>query len=108
MWFINLLHRNKIAFCPSLFSFLLFSHCEKPEATMSRQLDNSNPTIFAPAHTKQRTRQPKSTKALLWGDNDDEYEAEGSGSGSDEVEEIDSEEVYGQYMVFPHSLEIIY
>ncbi|KAK4689387.1 hypothetical protein P7C73_g724, partial [Tremellales sp. Uapishka_1] len=49
---------------------------------MSRALDNSNPTIFAPTTSTSRTKSPQ---ALLWDDQGD----------SEENEEIDAEEVFG-------------
>lgn len=70
-----------------------------PDA-MSRQLDNVNPTIFAPTHASS-SRQ-KSGKALLWDEHAEGYAeidggrgAEGSEGETDEREEIDSEEVFG-------------
>ncbi|GFZ47233.1 MIP18 family protein C144.16 [Saitozyma sp. JCM 24511] len=66
---------------------------------MSRQLDNVNPTIFAPTHASS-SRQ-KSGKALLWDEHAEGYAeidgglgAEGSEGETDEREEIDSEEVF--------------
>jgi hypothetical protein len=82
-------------------------------ATMSRQLDNEAPTIFAPSAPATSARR-KSGKALLWedrggefmsfeDDQEDEGKGSGNGSGSDEVdmskegkEEIDAEEVFGE------------
>jgi hypothetical protein len=69
---------------------------------MSRQLDNVNPTIFAPTHASS-SRQ-KSGKALLWDEHAEGYAEvdtdgglgpEGSEGETDEREEIDSEEVFG-------------
>ncbi|WVF65352.1 hypothetical protein IAT40_000078 [Kwoniella sp. CBS 6097] len=74
---------------------------------MSRQLDNDNPTIFAPAHTSISRRTGTGSKAL-WAEDaleggEDEYGyscdgeagSGGSGSGSEEErEDIDAEEVY--------------
>jgi hypothetical protein len=67
---------------------------------MSRQLDNVNPTIFAPTHASS-SRQ-KSGKALLWNEHAEGYAEVDGGSGAegsegeiDEREEIDSEEVFG-------------
>ncbi|OCF32413.1 hypothetical protein I317_05612 [Kwoniella heveanensis CBS 569] len=76
---------------------------------MSRQLDNDNPTIFAPAHTSSTSRRTGSGAKALWANEaldgeDDVYlqygagdggDASGSGSGSEEErEDIDAEEVY--------------
>ncbi|WWC72922.1 uncharacterized protein I206_106886 [Kwoniella pini CBS 10737] len=69
---------------------------------MSRQLDNDNPTIFAPTASTSTKRIQKgkaslwSEEALLEEEEEEEYYPElGSGSGSKEDrEDIDSEEVY--------------
>ncbi|WVO15488.1 hypothetical protein L204_103146 [Cryptococcus depauperatus] len=63
---------------------------------MSRQLDNQNPTIFAPTENTV-TRRPagKSIKASLWDCNafndEDDYAVDAS---EEEREEIDAQEVY--------------
>ena len=60
--------------------------------TMSRPLDNVNPTIFAPA-TASSSRRPRSEKALLWDGVD--RELLGEYGSEEEREEIDAQEVYG-------------
>ncbi|WWC91013.1 uncharacterized protein L201_005953 [Kwoniella dendrophila CBS 6074] len=68
---------------------------------MSRQLDNDNPTIFAPAISTSTKRVQKG-KASLWSeealsDDDYGYESNQSGLGSggeQDMEDIDAEEVY--------------
>ncbi|KAI9636895.1 uncharacterized protein MKK02DRAFT_26681 [Dioszegia hungarica] len=69
---------------------------------MSRQLDNDNPTIFAPTAPATSARR-KTGKALLWDDRADEFldydeeDREGMGEadvGRGEREEIDAEEVF--------------
>ncbi|WWC98170.1 hypothetical protein V866_005061 [Kwoniella sp. B9012] len=66
---------------------------------MSRQLDNDNPTIFAPT-TSTTSKRIQKGKASLWSQEalSDEEElgySSGSGSGSgEEREDIDAEEVY--------------
>jgi metal-sulfur cluster biosynthetic enzyme len=63
---------------------------------MSRSLDNENPTIFAATAPNISQRRPKSTKALLWNEEVEEYNGEGSGtSEEDEREDIDAEEIFG-------------
>lgn len=90
---------------------------------MSRQLDNDNPTIFAPTAPATSARK-KSGKALLWEsraddllafDDVEEDESEGSeGEKSEEVdlgrggrEEIDAEEVFGELLRLPHTVRLI-
>ncbi|WVR08889.1 hypothetical protein IAU60_005948 [Kwoniella sp. DSM 27419] len=64
---------------------------------MSRQLDNDNPTIFAPTGSTTSKRLGKG-KSALWAEealDDEGYSSAGEGSGSgDEREAIDAEEVY--------------
>ncbi|WWC63843.1 uncharacterized protein I303_106448 [Kwoniella dejecticola CBS 10117] len=67
---------------------------------MSRQLDNDNPTIFAPTASTSTKRIQKG-KASLWSEEallEEDYAVSGYGSGSgseeDEREDIDAEEVY--------------
>lgn len=74
---------------------------------MSRQLDNVNPTIFAPSSPNfVRRATGKPAKSSLWApealsdDAEDYYSAGASGSGSVSEEEegredIDAQEVYG-------------
>ena len=62
---------------------------------MSRTLDNANPTIFAaPAAAPSSSRQ-KSPKSMLWDEDSAAWEEDES-SGSEERQEIDAEEVYGE------------
>ncbi|WVW79568.1 hypothetical protein I302_101537 [Kwoniella bestiolae CBS 10118] len=63
---------------------------------MSRQLDNDNPTIFAPtaSATSKRVQQGK---ASLWASealSDDEYDYDSASGSGEDREDIDSEEVY--------------
>lgn len=76
---------------------------------MSRQLDNVNPTIFAPSTPNfVRRSTGKSARSSLWApealsdDEEDYYSTRTSGSGSvtDEEEareDIDAQEVYGGF-----------
>jgi hypothetical protein len=75
---------------PSIESFLHSYLTTHNTHHMSRTLDNSNPTIFAPTASTS-TRRIKPGKALLWDDDDEEVYTD----ASDEVEEIDAEEVFG-------------
>jgi hypothetical protein len=62
---------------------------------MDRELDNANPTIFAPkASGSKRTKSPQ---ALLWSEGADEfaYSDESGGSSEEDREAIDAEEVFG-------------
>jgi hypothetical protein len=68
---------------------------------MSRELDNANPTIFAPSSSTLPTRQ-RSPKALLWDEEADDYVLSANprgeaGDSDEEREEIDSMEVYGEW-----------
>lgn len=61
---------------------------------MDRELDNANPTIFAP--TASSSKRQQSSKALLWSEDADAYAlSDGAGSSEEEREEIDAEEVFG-------------
>ena len=60
--------------------------------TMDRELDNANPTIFAP--TASGSRRQKATKALLWSEEAEEYAYSDNSSG-EEREDIDADEVFG-------------
>lgn len=78
---------------------------------MSRQLDNVNPTIFAPS-TPNFVRRPtgKSARSSLWApealsDDEEDYyystRASGSGNVTDDEEareDIDAQEVYGAFV----------
>lgn len=88
-------------------TILPFQRHVQASKTMSRQLDNVNPTIFAPsAPSFVRRSTGKSAKSSLWApealsdDGEDYYSpgARSSGSVSDEEEgreDIDAQEVYG-------------
>ena len=60
--------------------------------TMDRELDNANPTIFAP--TASGSRRQKAPKALLWSEEAEEYAYSDNSSG-EEREDIDADEVFG-------------
>jgi hypothetical protein len=64
---------------------------------MNKELDNANPTIFAPkASGSKRTKSPQ---ALLWNEEAEEY-AYSDGTGSEEErEDIDAEEVFGRFLI---------
>lgn len=72
------------------------------QSTMDRELDNANPTIFAP--TASGSKRQQSAKSLLWSDEADKYTLsdEGGSSEDEEREEIDAEEVFG--MCAPHPI----
>jgi hypothetical protein len=59
---------------------------------MDRELDNANPTIFAP--TASGSRRQKAPKALLWNEEAEEY-AYSDQSSEEEREDIDADEVFG-------------
>ena len=59
---------------------------------MDRELDNANPTIFAP--TASGSRRQKAPKALLWSEEAEEY-AYSDNSSEEEKEDIDADEVFG-------------
>jgi hypothetical protein len=59
---------------------------------MDRELDNANPTIFAP--TASGSRRQKAPKALLWSEEAEEYTYSDNSSG-EEREDIDADEVFG-------------
>lgn len=62
---------------------------------MDRELDNANPTIFAP--TASGSKRQKSPKALLWSEDVEGYTlSDGEGSSEEEREDIDAEEVFGR------------
>jgi len=61
--------------------------------TMDRELDNANPTIFAPTASGSRRRQ--APKALLWSEEAEEY-AYSDHSSEEEREDIDADEVFGE------------
>lgn len=73
---------------------------------MSRQLDNSNPTIFAPSASTASRR--KSGKALLWNEDieqyaeydEDRYGSTSSPGAESDREDIDAEEVFGELDMF--------
>lgn len=60
--------------------------------TMDRELDNANPTIFAPKASGSRRQ--KAPKALLWSEEAGGY-AYADDSSEGEQEDIDAEEVFG-------------
>lgn len=61
---------------------------------MDRELDNANPTIFAP--TASGSKRQISPKALLWsGDEEGFTLSDEAGSSDEEREDIDAEEVFG-------------
>jgi hypothetical protein len=63
-----------------------------------RQLDNDNPTIFAPSAASSSRR--KTGKALLWDEEAEGYaEYDGESSGEEQREVIDAEEVFGESIV---------
>lgn len=72
---------------------------------MSRELDNANPTIFAPA-SSSASRQ-RSPKALLWDDDLDEYTLVGKEHEEEEREEIDALEVYGAFILWRHQHDLL-
>ncbi|KAK8844137.1 hypothetical protein IAR55_006931 [Kwoniella newhampshirensis] len=65
----------------------------------SRELDNANPTIFAPTTLHRRIDGSRNSKTKLWAESvssdeeEDDYGLGGYGQGQDR-EEIDAEEVY--------------
>jgi hypothetical protein len=61
---------------------------------MDRELDNANPTIFAP--TASGSKRQKSPKALLWSEDVEGYTLSEDGSSEEEREDIDAEEVFGR------------
>jgi hypothetical protein len=61
---------------------------------MDRELDNANPTIFAP--TASGSRRQKAPKALLWSEEAEEYAYSDNSSG-EEREDIDADEVFGMF-----------
>lgn len=62
---------------------------------MDRELDNANPTIFAP--TASSSKRQKSPQALLWNADAESYAlSDEAGSSEEEREEIDAEEVFGE------------
>lgn len=63
---------------------------------MDRELDNANPTIFAP--TASGSKRQKSPQALLWNADAESYAlSDEAGSSEEEREEIDAEEVFGEF-----------
>jgi hypothetical protein len=61
---------------------------------MDRELDNANPTIFAP--TASGSRRQKAPKALLWSEEAEEYTYSDHSSEEEEREDIDADEVFGE------------
>jgi hypothetical protein len=62
---------------------------------MDRELDNANPTIFAP--TASGSRRQKAPQALLWSEEAEEY-TYSDNSSEEEREDIDADEVFGRFL----------
>lgn len=69
---------------------------------MDRELDNANPTIFAP--TASGSMRQKAPKALLWSEEAEEY-AYSDNSSEEEREDIDADEVFGTFPLYDTRVE---